>query len=167
MPSRSRVSDVGQRLAAARRRRGLSQGTVCRLAGMPISYLSRIETGKVQPTFRTVLRVAAALKAAPEELLGRARAAGREGACPVSTSGRCMLDLIRAEAEVARVASGEVYTTREVRLLQRLAAWMRAASPDRLRALEVILDDLLRAAGGEPPRGRGRQESRSGRGGAA
>lgn len=156
MPRRSAVPDVGSRLAAARRRRGLSQGTVARLAGIAPSYLSRIETSKVQPTFRTVLRVAGALKVSPEEIIGPGPVSQDDGACPISTSGRCMLDLIRSPAQVTRMTSGEVYTPREIRLLQRLADWMQGAGPDRLRAMEVLLDEMLRGRTDQPD-GRGRK----------
>jgi len=161
MPRRSAVPDVGSRLAAARRRRGLSQGTVARLAGLAPSYLSRIETSKVQPTFRTVLRVAGALKVSPEEIVGPGPLSQDDGACPISTSGRCMLDLIRSPAQVARMVSGEVYTPRAIRLFQRLADWMQGAGPDRLRAMEVLLDEMLRgrpgSEGADGKRRRGRE----------
>lgn len=146
MPASTALPDVGQRLAAARLNRGLSQGTVSRLAGLAPSYLSRIENGKVQPTFRTVLRVAGAMKVAPEEILGPDPATHDHGSCPISASGRCMLDLIRSEAQVARIASGEVYTPREIRLLQRLARWMDGATAERLRAMEILLDEMTRGA---------------------
>ncbi len=55
-----------------------------------------------------------------------------------------MLDLIRSEAQATRIASGEVYTPREIRLLQRLAQWMQGVSSDRLRAMEILLDEMTR-----------------------
>ena len=139
----STPSAIGRRLASARLRRGMSQGTVARLAGIAPSYLSRIETGKVQPTVPTVLKVARAARAGFEEILGfESEGPEARGACPVSVSGSCMLDLLRSNADVGRIASGETYSPRELRLLKRLAAWMQGASPDRLRAMEILLDDL-------------------------
>lgn len=150
MTARTQIADIGQRLAAARMRRALSQGTVARLSGIAPSYLSRIETGKVHPTFRTVQKIAASLKVTLDEITGPTGVESPAGNCPISTSGDCMLDLIRSEAQVARVASGEVYTAREVRLLQRLASWMHSVGPERLRAMEILLDDLMRGRGVGP-----------------
>jgi transcriptional regulator with XRE-family HTH domain len=154
MTPRSKTAEVGQRLAAARMQRGLSQGTVARLSGIAPSYLSRIENAKVHPTFRTAQRIASALKISLDVITGApADHAHPDGKCPISTSGACMLDLIRSEAQVKKVASGEVYTAREVRLLQRMAEWMRDAGPERLRSMEILLDDLTRgraAAKGVP-----------------
>jgi transcriptional regulator with XRE-family HTH domain len=144
MTRHTNLPEVGARLAAARGKRGLSQGTVARLAGIAPSYLSRIETGKVQPTFRTALKVASALKVSPDEIVGSPALSHDHGACPISTSGRCMLDLIRSEAQATRIASGEIYTPREIRLLQRLAQWMQGVSSDRLRAMEILLDEMTR-----------------------
>jgi hypothetical protein len=71
-----------------------------------------------------------------------------------------MLDLIRSPAQVTRMTSGEVYTPREIRLLQRLADWMQGAGPDRLRAMEVLLDEMLRGRT-DKPEGRGRRSRTS------
>jgi len=162
MTAKPKRPDIGQRLAAARMRRGLSQGTVARLSGIAPSYLSRIETGKVHPTFRTVQNIAGSLKVSLDEVIGPTPSHDHsDGRCPISTTGACMLDLIRSEVQVSRVASGEVYTPREVRLLQRLATWMKTVGPERLRAMEILLDDLMRsravgAAGDAPASGKRR-----------
>jgi transcriptional regulator with XRE-family HTH domain len=161
MTRKDALPDVGRRLAWSRMQRGLSQGTVARLAGIAPSYLSRIETGKVQPTFRTVMRVANSLKIEMGDLASPAPAdPGHAGACPISTTGRCMLDLIRSEGRAGRVATGEIYSPREIRLLQRLADWLQEATPDRLRAMEVLLDDLLRGAA-KPEERKKRRRSRT------
>ena len=77
MPRASKSPDVGQRIAANRIRRGLSQTLVSRRTGLDPSYLSRIETGKVHPTVRTAMKIAAAMQITPGELLGRPPPAGR------------------------------------------------------------------------------------------
>ncbi len=60
---------VGLRMLATRLQRGLSQDAVARRAGLDPSYLCRIEGGKVNPTVRTVVRVAEGLRVSPNELL--------------------------------------------------------------------------------------------------
>ena len=138
---------IGRRLSAARLERGLSQGIVARQAGIAPSYLSRIETGKVQPTFRTVARVARALKVPMEQITASESLAGdKRGPCPVSRHGRCLLDLIRSETEVDAAPGLEVYSPREIRLLRRVARWVKVVPSDRLRALEILLEDLTRGA---------------------
>lgn len=142
---------IGQRLAAARLRRGRSQAAVARQAGIAPSYLSRIETGRVQPTYRTLARVARALGMGFDEVAEFAPREHRHGVmCPISEHGHCLLDLIHAESELARERYGEYYTVRQVALLRRFAGWLRTVPPDREQAMEVLLEDLARAHGIEP-----------------
>lgn len=136
--------DLGARLAAIRARHGVSQGTAARRAELAPAYLSRIENGHVQPTFSTVMRVLDALHADLEELRSpnEGPAHHRPG-CPVTASGCCLTRLVRGNAEVARAEGKEVYAQREVRLLNRLAAFMRRGTPERVRAIEMLIEELL------------------------
>lgn len=148
MPPKSTNRGIGRRLAAARLQRGLSQGSVARRAGLAPAHLSRIETGKVHPTFHTVMRIATVLKVPLQELAISADSSEHDrGPCPLTSRGRCMLDLIRSELEVERGVEGEAFTPRQVRLLRRFAAWLQGVPPDRLRAMEVLLEELTRSAG--------------------
>jgi transcriptional regulator with XRE-family HTH domain len=137
--------DVGARLASLRAGRGQSQSTTARLAELSPAYLSRIESGHVHPTFATVLRVLDALRAdlpdlrAADDVRPRSRPA-----CPVTAHGGCLLELTRAGAEVARADGRETYTLREIQILRDLAAFMRSAAPERVRAIEMLLQELLR-----------------------
>ena len=136
--------DVGARLAAIRARHGVSQGVVARRAEIAPAYLSRIETGHVHPTFATVLRVLDALHADLEELRAPDddRPHHRPG-CPVTMNGCCLTRLTRGNAEILRSDGREAYTLREVKLLRQLATFMRTASPQRVRAIEMLFEELL------------------------
>lgn len=144
MTKKATRAEIGQRLLAARLQRGLAQADVARRAGLAPSYLSRVENGRIQPTFRTVQQIAAALGASMHELSDSP--AGEEhprGPCPVTARGRCLLDLIAAEADE------EHYSPREIRLLRSFASWLKSCTPERLRAMEVLLEDLTRGVGSE------------------
>lgn len=146
MTPEASADDVGRRLSAARLQRGLAQGSVARDAGLAASYLSRIENGKVQPTFRTVMQIVNAIGADMEEIVGPGpESHHRDGPCPVTARGRCLLDLIASEPD------GEHYSPREVKLLRRFAGWLKSAQPSRVRAIEVLLEDLLQVAEGGSP----------------
>jgi transcriptional regulator with XRE-family HTH domain len=56
-------------LREARERAGMSQLQVALASGVPQGHYSRIETGKHDPGVRTLMRLAAALKTTPAELL--------------------------------------------------------------------------------------------------
>lgn len=145
--TRASTPGIGQRLMAARLQRGLSQSDVARDAGLAPSYLSRIENGRIQPAFRTVMQIAAVLRAGLSELAdGPSSGGSLRGPCPVTARGKCLLDLIAAEADP------EHYSPREVRLIRTFASWLKESSPERVRAIEVLLDDLTRAASEESGR---------------
>lgn len=136
--------EIGPRLAAIRASHGLSQGTTARLAGLAPAYLSRIETGRVHPTFTTVMRVLEALHADLDDLHAPdSHDPHHHPLCPVSHDGICLLQLIRSSAEVARAEGREAYTPRELAILRSLARFMRTATPERVRAIEMLLQELL------------------------
>jgi transcriptional regulator with XRE-family HTH domain len=137
---------IGQRLAAARLRRGRSQATVANDAGIAPSYLSRIETGKVQPTFRTLSRIARAIGMQFDELAEfDAKGHKTGGKCPISEHGHCLLDLIRSDSGVARDRHEDFFTVRQVKLLRRFAHWLHSIPVDRQFAMEILMEDLTRA----------------------
>jgi transcriptional regulator with XRE-family HTH domain len=132
---------VGRRLASARLMRGIAQAEIARRAEIAPAYLSRVETGKIQPTFRTVMHIASALGADLSEIAGPTpEGTHPKGPCPVTTKGKCLLDLIASERD------GEHYSPREIRLIRRFAAWLKSSRSDRIRAMEVLLEDLGAAA---------------------
>ena len=134
MTPKSTSSDVGQRLATVRLQKGLAQNDVALRAGIAPSYLSRIENGKVHPTIGTAQQVASALGTDLAEVL-KPRSTSR-GPCPVTKKGQCLLDLIRPKSSAGH------FTPREVRLIQSFASWVEQADATRLRAMEILLDDL-------------------------
>ena len=159
MTSQKALPEIGQRLCAVRLNRGFSQGMLARRVGISASYLSRIENGKIQPTFRTVTRILRGLKVGFEEVLPSDEVRGRKGACPVSRQGHCLLDLVGPETVEGGHGDEERYSPRQLRLLRRVAAWMIRAQPDRIRAMEALFDDLLQAV--EPQASSGRRAPRS------
>jgi transcriptional regulator with XRE-family HTH domain len=140
MAQKSRNLAVGRRIVASRVQRGLTQAVVSRRAGIAPSYLSRIETGRVHPTVGTALRIAAALRMSLDELLG-STAVPDHRTCPVSRSGRCLMDLIATGVDSD--PDPERFTPRQIRLLRRFAALVQEGSPHLLRALEVLVAEVL------------------------
>lgn len=64
---------LGQNLAGLRKLRGLSQGTLAKLAKIPRSTLAHLESGMGNPSLANLVRVAAALQVTLEELLSPPR----------------------------------------------------------------------------------------------
>jgi len=143
MPSRSKEIEVGQRIAAWRRERGLSQGVVSRKAGIHPSYLSRIENGRVHPTVATAMRIARAMRVTPNELLGTAQPKREDRPCMVSLNGACLVDLIDTHGDAGAIDGPEKYTPQQIRLLRRFLVLLRQSSPKMLGALESVIGEVL------------------------
>ena len=63
------MQDISLRIATLRGR--MSQRELARRSGIDVSTISRIETGKVQPSLSTLVRVAEGLTVSLDQLVGR------------------------------------------------------------------------------------------------
>lgn len=138
--------DLGRRIAATRVQRGLSQQTISRRSGIDPSYLSRVETGKIQPTVRTAHRIAAALRMPLAELLRPSPASRKDRPCPVSPGGHCLMDLIDVGPDPG--VQPERYSLRQLRLIRRFTALVQRGGPKLLTALEVLVGEILKDEAG-------------------
>ncbi len=113
-----------------------------RRAGLDPGYLSRIEHGKIRPTLDTASRIADALKVPLGEILARPSAGANAGPCPVSASGRCMIDLMDSGAEPDLEKQMEHYSPRQLRLLRQFAALLAHGDQDVLKAFETLIGKI-------------------------
>lgn len=60
---------LGHAVRETRARRGLSQGELGELAGKHMNYIGELERGTVNPTFKTLMALAAALDVPLSELV--------------------------------------------------------------------------------------------------
>ncbi len=150
MPRQSKPVAIGQRIAAWRHRRGLSQASISRRTGLNPSYLSRLEAGKIQPNLRTAERIAVALRISLPELIGPSppEQAGRP--CPVTQGGQCLMDLIDVMAEVGGGGGPERYSPRQLRLIRGFVALVGQKETKVLGALEVLVGKMLKEGTGQP-----------------
>jgi transcriptional regulator with XRE-family HTH domain len=144
MTRKGRGADFGKRLVAARVSMGMSQASIARLSGIAPSYLSRIENGRIHPTVEMAARIAAALRVPLDNLVHTHAEGRRKGACPVSRSGACMLDLARPEVGPLPRPGEEGYTPRQLRLLRKVNELIGSGSPDLIKALEVLVAQMTR-----------------------
>lgn len=68
-PSSEASRILGDRLRRRRRQLSLNQETVAHLAGLNVSNYARIDRGHGNPTFHTLIRLAAVLGLEPGELM--------------------------------------------------------------------------------------------------
>jgi transcriptional regulator with XRE-family HTH domain len=132
-----------------RRDRQLTQREVAQRARLPVSYLSRLETGRITPTVATAGRVARALDVELSELFRADRVAVVPGhRCPVSSSGECIGRLIRDRGGRPRGARKARYGEAELRLLRMADYLLLHGRPDVRAALATMLEALMARSGG-------------------
>src|ERR1043165_7650082 len=82
---------LGHNIRTLREARGLTQQQMAKLSGLPRATWANLESGAANPTLAVLHRVALALQAPIEELIGRPRADARHypaGTLPARTRGR-------------------------------------------------------------------------------
>lgn len=82
---------LGHNIKQLRSARGLTQEQMAKLSGLPRATWANLESGGANPTLAVLHRVALALQAPIEELIGRPRAEARHypaGSLPARTRGR-------------------------------------------------------------------------------
>lgn len=69
--SRKRLGlDIGQSLRAAREKRNLSRGKLAKLTGLTGQAIAQVETGAREPSFKTLVVLARALRLSLDALVG-------------------------------------------------------------------------------------------------
>jgi transcriptional regulator with XRE-family HTH domain len=153
MPRAPADLDLGKLILAARLRRGLTQRIVSRRAGLDPGYLSRIEHGKIRPSIEMGLRIARALGVPLGELFELPAPGRKTGPCPVSASGRCLIDLMDPGSRPGLEKEMERYSARQLRLLRQFAAVLARGERDVLKAFETLIKKVLHEQAGKstPP----------------
>lgn len=140
---------VGKALLRVRLSKGMTQREVGEAAGFAVSYISRIENNRVQPTMRTLSRLAEALDTPVSGIFTIG-----EGACtpvhkcPVSASGDCIGDSVRSGLGRRPKGKHVPYGEEELRLLKMTDFLALHGSAEVRMALSVMLESLLIRAGG-------------------
>ncbi len=89
--SRDLPENLAKNIKYLRERRGLTQGRLSGLCGVPRSTLANLETGSGNPTLAVLSAIASALQISIEELLSTPRAQGKvysKGTLPIRERGR-------------------------------------------------------------------------------
>jgi transcriptional regulator with XRE-family HTH domain len=83
---------VGRRIHQLRSEYRITQRELGEVTGLAVSYLSRVENGRLTPTLPTLTKIAGALSVPLAALFEAKATLEAKDACPVSLSGRCILD---------------------------------------------------------------------------
>lgn len=143
---------VGKRILELRLRLKKSQREVRESTGLAVSYLSRLENDRITPTVRTLGKIAKAYGLPLPAFFDSEPVLEAADRCPVSLSGKCILDqlyIARGKKPKERI---EGYSPQQLQLLRLCNFLIHTQDTHLLQVLRTMLESLLalsesRAAG--------------------
>ncbi|MBI2357874.1 MAG: helix-turn-helix domain-containing protein [Deltaproteobacteria bacterium] len=143
---------VGKRILELRLRSRKSQREVGESTGLAVSYLSRLENDRIAPTVRTLGKIAKAFGVSLTAFFDSEPILEAADRCPVSLSGKCILDqlyMARGKKPQERI---EGYSPRQLQVLRLCNFLVHTQDTHLLQTLRTMLESLLalsqsRAAG--------------------
>lgn len=133
---------VGSQVRKLRTDAGLSQRKVAEAARVAVAYLSRVENDRLTPTLRTLGRLGDALGVEVTAFLDRRTPLEPPDRCPVSLSGRCILDE-QAAGRGRKRKGRESYGPAELEALRLCNLLLQGGTKESARTLVTLLKGLL------------------------
>ncbi len=137
---------IGTRIIQLRNQKGLSQRDLSERTGLAGSYLSRIENRHLEPRPNTLRKIASALQVPVSELFQERDSQLGTLQCLVTTSGTCILDLLRSSRGKQPDPHAEHYNPRQLQLLRMANYLIQTGDARLLDSLDVLLEALLNSA---------------------
>lgn len=139
------MSSLGTTVASLRRQRRLTQRELSSTSEIGVAYLSRLETDRLTPSVRTLNKLAAALEVPVSSFFTAGQTDSSEK-CPVSSSGRCVLDARFASRGRVGPPGGR-YTAEHIRAMKLCDFVMHEGDAAARQALLTMLNALIAASG--------------------
>jgi transcriptional regulator with XRE-family HTH domain len=134
---------IGTRIIQLRNQKGMTQRDISERTGLAGSYLSRIENRHLEPRPHTLRKIAKALGVPISELFQEGSAQLQAVQCVITSSGHCVMDLLRSGRGKPAEPRGESYGPRQLELLRMANYLIQTADVRLLDSLDVLLGALL------------------------
>lgn len=141
------MSSLGSTAAALRHQRHLTQRALSRASGLGVAYLSRLERDRLTPSIRTLNKLAAAFHVSVGAFFAIGPAEPAES-CPVSASGRCVLDARFAGRGRTGPEPGQ-YSAEHLRAMKLCDFVMHEGDAPTRQAVVTMLHALVARSGKE------------------
>lgn len=138
---------VGKRILRLRLEANRTQREISEETGLAVSYLSRLENGRITPTIPTLTKIAKALRVNVTAFFGQEPALESGDKCPVSTSGRCVLDQLLVGRGRKPDTKWEGYTPQQLELLRLCDYLIHTGDKEIMGSLSTVMEALLSFSG--------------------
>jgi len=134
---------VGRKIHQLRLESRITQRELGEATGLAVSYLSRVENGRLTPTLPTLTKIAGALSVPLTALFDATATLEARDICPVSLSGRCVLDHLFVGRGKRPTKGVEAYSREQLEALRLCNFLLHMGDKELLRTLLTILKGLL------------------------
>ncbi len=134
---------IGSKIQSIRLQLKQTQKELADSSGLAVSYLSRLENDRITPTVRTLGKIAATLRVPLTAFFDRHEVLEATDRCPVSLSGKCILDQAFAGRGRGPKVSLESYSPQQLQALRLCNFLLHTQDQEMLRALVTMLKSLL------------------------
>jgi transcriptional regulator with XRE-family HTH domain len=120
-----------------------TQQELAQSSGLAVSYLSRIENDRIAPTVRTLGKIASALRVPVTSFFAAEEVLEASDRCPVSMSGKCILDQVFAGRGQNPAPDIESYSPQQLQALRLCNFLLHTRDKELLSTLITLLKSLL------------------------
>lgn len=138
---------VGKRILRLRLEGKRTQRDISEETGLAVSYLSRLENGRITPTIPTLSKIARAMGVDVTAFFDKEPRLDSGENCPVSSSGRCVLDQLLVGRGRRPRTRWEGYTPRQLELLRLCDFLIHSGDKEVLSSLSTVMEALLSLTG--------------------
>jgi len=136
--------NVGKKILKLRLQSKLSQREISNISGLAVSYLSRLENDRITPSIKTLRKISQALGVPLTALLDREPVGEVQGErCPVTPSGRCIMNQLFAGRGRKPKSQSETYSPQQLELLRLCNTLLQRDNKEIFNALAVVMKSLL------------------------
>ncbi len=134
---------TGKQIQWVRLQAKKTQQELAQSSGLAVSYLSRIENDRIAPTVRTLGKIASALRVPVTSFFAAEEMLEASDHCPVSMSGKCILDQVFAGRGQNPAPDIESYSPQQLQALRLCNFLLHTRDKELLRTLITVLKSLL------------------------
>jgi transcriptional regulator with XRE-family HTH domain len=133
---------LGSKVQQLRLKSGRTQREVSKVTGLAVSYLSRLENDRVVPSVRTLTKISTAFRVPVTAFFHPEPVLEPGDRCPVSLSGRCILDQVFLGRGRKPKMSAESYSREQLEILRLCNFLVHTGNKDVMTTLSTVLKSL-------------------------
>ncbi len=137
---------LGRKILQLRLDARKTQREVSEVTGLAISYLSRLENGRINPSVGTLVKISKALGVQVASFFDGESVLEPGDRCPVSPSGRCILDQPFVNRGRKPKSGLECYSPEKLKALRMCSLLLQTGKPQIVRSLNTLIESLLALA---------------------